>query len=436
MPAAFSQQELDAAAVDLALAPAGQRAAKAAALRRQAADAGVHAGSIGAVYRAFAEGKLAPMTVPAMNLRGLTYLLARAVFRAVDRLDAGPVMFELAPSESDVSDQSFAEYGAQVLAAAAREGHRGPVYLQGDHFEVAYDSDGGHSALMERSRAAVAAGVRQIDLDAAGLADGSAPSANERQRPNALATAHMLAFLRRLDGGDELVVGGEVGEIGGANTTPEELRTFLTAVSDALPAGMRGLDKVSVQTGTRHGGVVRKDGSVGEMSVDLELTAILSDVARSEFGLPGVVQHGASTLSTAQLAQLPDAGVIEVHLATGIQNLVFEHGALPREFTDRINRELDSTAEIRPDDGGESASHAESGHYDAPGELSERQRFVMNRWKAWGRYKRELWTLESGVQASLGEAMEAWATELLTALQVAGKREAVGHLVVSTGSRA
>jgi fructose/tagatose bisphosphate aldolase len=436
MPAKFSQQQLDAAALDLALSTQPERDAKAADIRRLATREGVYPASIGPVYRGLARGRIAPLTVPAMNLRGLTYGLARAVFRSAKRLEAGPVMFELAPSESVVTGQSFAEYCAQVLAAAVREGYRGAVYLQGDHFEVESDAQGDLPCLEERSRAAIAGGMRQIDLDAAGLAGTSpvapgvealdeAAAAEDRQRPNALATAHMLTVLRRLAGESaggeaaELVIGGEVGEIGGANTTPDELRAFLRLVAEALPAGVRGLDKVSVQTGTRHGGVVERDGSVGRMPIDLDLASTLSQVARSEFGLPGVVQHGASTLSMDQLGRLPDAGVMEVHLATGIQNLVFDHTALPAALTERMARELNE----------ESLSHAESGKYETPADLSERQRFVMSRWKAWGRYKRELWMLEPRAQAAIFEAMEAWATELLTVLRLAGKRTAVNALL-------
>jgi fructose/tagatose bisphosphate aldolase len=426
MPAGVSYEQLDASVIDLALSPAGERQSKAKAIRRQAADLGIYPSAIGRIYRAMAERELSPMTVPAVNLRGLTYELARAVFRAARRVDGGPVIFELAPSESEVTDQSFAEYCAQVLAAAVREGHSGPVFLQGDHFEVSGDSDPDLSLLLERSRSAVSAGMLQLDLDAAGLADDSGRDPAERQGPNAIATATMLAHLRQLAWGDELVIGGEVGEIGGANTTPEELLAFLSLVIDALPAGVRGLDKVSVQTGTRHGGVVERDGSVGSMPLDLDLIAQLSEVARREFGFAGVVQHGASTLSLAQLARLPEAGVIEVHLATGIQNLVLDHPALPGALVDRMKRELDEST----------VSHAESGHYEMPADLSERQRFVMNRWKAWGRYKRELWALETHVKDAIGSSMEEWVIELLTALKVAGKGGAVApHLPAAGGAR-
>ena len=75
-------------------------------------------------------------TVPAINLRMLAYDSARAVFRAAGKLDAGAFIFEIARSEIGYTDQRPAEYAASVLAAAIREGWRGPVFIQGDHFQT------------------------------------------------------------------------------------------------------------------------------------------------------------------------------------------------------------------------------------------------------------------------------------------------------------
>ena len=71
-----------------------------------------------------------------MNLRMLAYDSARAVFRAARKIDAGAFIFEIARSEIGYTDQRPAEYVAAVLAAAIREGFRGPVFIQGDHFQI------------------------------------------------------------------------------------------------------------------------------------------------------------------------------------------------------------------------------------------------------------------------------------------------------------
>src|SRR5512136_102804 len=76
-------------------------------------------------------------TVPAINLRMLTFDSARAVFRAAQKTEAGAFIFELARSEIGYTDQRPIEYTAAVLAAAIKQGFRGPAFIQGDHFQVA-----------------------------------------------------------------------------------------------------------------------------------------------------------------------------------------------------------------------------------------------------------------------------------------------------------
>ncbi|HSM57335.1 MAG TPA: class II fructose-bisphosphate aldolase [Candidatus Sulfomarinibacteraceae bacterium] len=409
-----THEVLDEATRSMALAPPEERQEAARALRDACLQYGVTLASIGAYYRALADEAVEPLTVPAVNLRGLTYDLARAAWRAAARVQAGPLMFELAPSEAATGDQSFMEYAAMVLAAAVREGYRGPVFLQGDHFHVESEDLSPVEALC---REALDAGMRQIDIDAADLVEAGATGA-ARHAANAQATAAMTAFIRA-EGGSDVVVGGEVGVIGGQNTTPDDLRAFLSAYQQALPPGVTGLGKLSVQTGTRHGGVVRADGSVGDMPLDLALVERLSRLAREAYGLPGVVQHGASTLTLEQFEQLPGVGAIEVHLATAIQNMVFDHEALPDELRQRMIDELV----------GEAVSYAEQGADEEQGDtLSVAQRFYHNRWRAWGRFKRELWMLPQKRREALGATCEAWFAELFQALGVAGRRDELRRL--------
>ena len=68
-----------------------------------------------------------------------------------------------------------------------------------------------------------------------------------------------------------------------------------TALARVAP-GAVGLSKISVQSGTSHGGVVLADGSIADVKLDLETLRELSEIARKEYGLSGAVQHGASTL--------------------------------------------------------------------------------------------------------------------------------------------
>ena len=400
---------LDAAARQLVRKKTPQaRHQESRALIREAKERGVYPAAIHNLYRALATDTIAPMTVPAMNIRGLTYDLARAVWRTVLKLEASAVMFELAPVEATVTDQTFDEYAALILSAAVREGYRGPVFLQGDHFTLKDTSEDSMNSLEALCRQVIEAGFYQIDLDAAALAQKH-ERAEDRQRANAFATSSLVTRLSPVAPPD-MVFGGEVGEIGGANTSPDDLEAFVNLVREQIPEGKIGLGKVSVQTGTSHGGVVQADGRAGRMPLDVSLVQTLSTTAKA-LGLPGVVQHGASTLTFEQLGTLPNAGVHEVHLATGIQNLVFDHPALPTQLLGRMQREFANSQ----------VTHAESGQYASDDALTPEQRFYKNRWRAWGPYKQALWDLPVEVHEAVRDDMSAWVEKLLITLNVAGR---------------
>ena len=103
----------------------------------QCRSSGIYPASIHELYLARGRGEVPPtFTVPAINIRGMAYDTARALFRARKALDAGAVLIEIARSEITYTDQRPAEYVFVLLAAALREGWRGPVFIQGDHFQI------------------------------------------------------------------------------------------------------------------------------------------------------------------------------------------------------------------------------------------------------------------------------------------------------------
>src|SRR5437899_12075865 len=85
---------------------------------------------------AMGRGEVRAFTVPAFNIRALTFDSARALFRAAMRHNVGAFIFEIARSEIGYTEQRPAEYSACVLAAAMREDYRGAVFIQGDHFQA------------------------------------------------------------------------------------------------------------------------------------------------------------------------------------------------------------------------------------------------------------------------------------------------------------
>ena len=126
-------------------------------------------------------------------------------------------------------------------------------------------------------------------------------------------------------------VGGEIGEVGKKNSTVEELRAYLDGYRrelDARAPGATGISKVSVQTGTSHGGVPLPDGGVAEVKLDFEVLRELGEVARA-YGLAGAVQHGASTLPDELFHRFPAVETAEIHLATGLPERALRAPGVP-----------------------------------------------------------------------------------------------------------
>src|SRR5687767_15386198 len=88
---------------------------------------GVRPASIHDLYLARGRGEVNGFTVPAINVRGMSYDTARAIFRTANKLEAGAFICEIARSEIAYTGQRPPEYVAVILAAALREGFRGPV---------------------------------------------------------------------------------------------------------------------------------------------------------------------------------------------------------------------------------------------------------------------------------------------------------------------
>ena len=102
--------------------------------------------------------------------------------------------------------------------------------------------------------------------------------------------------------------------------------------ADRLRKGRCGISKISIQTGTSHGGVVLPDGTIAKVKLDFDTLKNLSKIARQIYGLAGAVQHGASTLPAEAFGKFPEVETAEVHLATEFQNMVYESKHFPKEL--------------------------------------------------------------------------------------------------------
>jgi fructose/tagatose bisphosphate aldolase len=370
--------------------------------------------------RGLGEFDATAFTVPAINVRASTYLTARQAFAAARERDAAAVIFEIAKSEMAYTDQRPAEYTAVVLAAALREGWRTPVFLQGDHFQFnatkwAADPGPELDGIKDLTREAIDAGFLNIDIDSSTLVDLSRPTVPEQQKVNADNTAELTRLIRDLEpDGVTISIGGEIGEVGKSNSTEEELRAYLDEYRSALDDGTVGISKVSVQTGTSHGGVPMPDGSVAAVKIDFDTLRRLSSVARDEYGMAGCVQHGASTLPDEAFHHFPENGTAEIHLATGFQNILYDDGGLPGSLREEMMAWcVANCADERKD-----------------GETDE-QFLYKTRKKAIGPFKRELWTLPDAAATEIAANLRAKFGLLFDELKIAGTRELVERTVTT-----
>src|SRR6185295_3192306 len=292
-------------------------------LRTLAAAGGIRPASIQGLYLAMGRGDASGFTVPAFNIRAMAYDTMRAVVRAAKTLNAGALIFEISRGEMGYTHQRPHEYAAVVLGAALREGFNGLVFIQGDHVQINANKyhGAGRDTEIEALRALIteeiAAGFYNIDVDSSTLVDIEKPTLDEQQTLNTALAAEFTAFIRRHEpAGVTISVGGEIGEVGGTNSTVDELHAFMTGYTAALQArgaDLAGIGKISVQTGTAHGGFVNPDGTVRtDVKIDLATLEELSRVARDEYGLAGAVQHGASTLPPDAFHAFPRAGACEI----------------------------------------------------------------------------------------------------------------------------
>ena len=365
-------------------------------IREAAAQIGIYPASIDGLYRARGRGASRnDFTVPAMNLRALSYHAARSVFRAARRRRAGALLFEIARSEMGYTNQRPAEYTSSILAAAVAEGWQGPVFLQGDHFQISAKRFAETplkevAAVRDLIREAVQAGFFNIDIDTSTLVDLARPSIAEQQQLNYNLCAELALDVRRAEPKNVTIsIGGEIGEVGGRNSTEAELRGFMDGFNRALGAlgpGRPGLSKISIQTGTSHGGVVLPDGSIAQVSVDFDTLRQLSRVARQSYRMAGAVQHGASTLPEEAFSRFTEAGACEVHLATNFQNILFDN--LPENLRRTMYAYLDKNfaAERKPG-------------------VTAEQFYYKTRKNAIGPFKSDLWGLGAD---SLGRISQAW----------------------------
>ncbi len=404
----------------------GDGDAKAAARRTihmEARRRGAVSSSIYPLYMAFGRNEIARrFTVPAFNIRALTYDAARALFRVAMRHDVGAFIFEIARSEIGYTEQRPGEYAACVLAAAMAEGFEGPVFIQGDHFQASakkWATPEGQAAEMKALESlideALAAEFYNIDIDTSTLVNLDFPTRDEQQRANYEGTAHLTKYIREREPKNVTVsVGGEIGEVGKYNTHPEEVRAYADGLKRLL-GNTTGISKISVQTGTSHGGVPLPDGTIAQAKIDFEVLRETTRICREEYGMAGSVQHGASTLPESVFNHFPESEAVEIHLATGFQNMILDAPSMPQEIKDGIRDFCFANCldERKPDQ-------------------TDEQFVYTTRKKALGPFKRRMWEMDASAKDPIIRELEDKFEFLMEKLGVFGTKDIVAKYVKAT----
>ena len=379
-------------------------------IRRAASALGIMSASIQSLYEAMGRGDVNGFTVPAINIRGISYDVAQAVFRAANKGKVGPVVFEIARSEIDYTSQRPVEFACAIMAAAIKTGHQGPIFLQGDHFQLnagkfAADAAKETQTVKNLIWEAIEAGVYNIDIDTSTLVDLTKVTVKEQQKVNYTLAAELTTMIRDLEPeGINVSVGGEIGEVGGKNSTIEEFNVFMEGYKEELQKSgetLKGISKISVQTGTTHGGVPLADGTVAKVKIDFDVLQKLSKLARSEYGLAGAVQHGASTLPDEAFDKFPATGTAEIHLATGFQNMIYDSINFPADLKEKIYEHLKNKMK------------------DEWKEKDTEEQFIYKtRKKGFGPFKLELWHLPADIRNKICAELEKQFSFLFEKLKV------------------
>lgn len=358
---------------------------------------GIHFASTKKLLYEAREGKF---SIPALNVRTLSVDFSRLIHEMIISLGVRGVIFEISITEQKYTNQTPLFFAASILIGAILARYKGEIYLQADHTQFnrskwILDSNEEMKKLQGILQEMVSVGFYNLDIDGSTLVDYVRPTIKAQQKDNLDASSQLLKYLADIQiAGVELSVGVEIGHIGDRNSTPSEIKYFVSEIAKYKDL----VSKIAVQTGTEHGGKIDENGNVVEMPVDFELIKRLGKSAQ-EAGLAGIVQHGASTLPLGSLAKLPAHGVVEVHLATAWQNIFFEN--LPQELKSEMEgyvREnfLDELQDVW------SASQAQ----------------YRLRKKALGPFRGKIEALKMEQKQPILDAWRNYATQIFTALKV------------------
>ncbi len=394
-------------------------------IKKLALQLGIIPASIQGLYDARGRGENKGYTVPALNIRGMAYEFSRSIFRTAQTLNSGAFIFEIAKSEIGYTHQRPHELIAVILGAAIKEGFVGPVFVQGDHFQInakKYHEDRNKevSGLKDLILEGLQAGFYNIDIDTSTLVTLDPEEVKEQQRLNFEVGVELTQYVRENEPeGVTVSVGGEIGEVGKENSNEAELRAYMDNFNEQLAKinpEYKTISKISIQTGTEHGGAPLPDGTVADVALDFDTLENLSRISRDTYKLAGAVQHGASTLPADMFDKFPQLETAEIHLATDFQNMIYESAHFPAELKDKIYKHL----------------HSEFPGDKKPGWTDE-QFIYKTRKKGFGNpFKEDFWALPEEIKSEIGKELEAKVRFYFEKLQAGGTKDIVAKSVTPT----
>jgi len=148
------------------------------------------------------------------------------------------------------------------------------------------------------------------------------------------------------------------------------------------------------------------------VKLDFNTLKTISGIAKKEFGIGGAVQHGASTLPEDMFHKFPENDTLEVHLATGFQNMMFDSKYFPADLKNKIYEWLKVNA----------ASERKEGETDE-------QFFYKTRKKALGPFKKDIMGLSQDVRDRIAGEIEQKFDFLFKQLDAVNNRAVVDKYV-------
>lgn len=386
-------------------------------IRKIAEEKGAKLASIHDLYMTFGQGKISGFTIPAINVRTLTFDTACQVFQIMKEKKVGPVIFEIARSEIKYTAQEPDEYTVSILAAAIKENYVGHVFVQGDHYQFSAKNFTANkndeiNKIKQLIKKSIDAGFYNIDIDASTLVDLTKTELIYQQKNNFEMTAEMTEYIRSIQPKNiNISIGGEIGHIGGKNSTPQEFEVFMEGyLKEIKKDKLVGISKVSVQTGTSHGGIPLADGTIAKVNLDFNVLKNISAIARKKYQIGGSVQHGASTLPNELFNHFPKNNTLEIHLATGFQNIVYDH--LPKMLKNEIYQWLKENCKDEWKEG-----------------QTEEQFIYKTRKKAFGPFKQKLWQMIAKEKKSILLALKKQFEFLMKKLNTFNTKKLVSKYV-------